>query len=83
MTKAKTSVRAVIVIPMPAVAKVKPRRSGTGSLSLGIVSLHEDIIKNMSSMPMPKTIFYFVSMMHTKECYIFQIKILKYFKYKL
>ena len=60
MTKARKSVREVMVMPIPALARVLPKIFGTcwtvcSWTSLGTLSLQEDIIRNMSSTPIPDT----------------------------
>ena len=53
MMKATKSVREVMVMPMPALARVTPTRRGTFMSFSPRVSLHDDISKNMSSIPIP------------------------------
>lgn len=53
MMKDTKSVRDVTVMPMPALANVAPRRSGTLITLSEMVSLQEDMRRNMSSTPMP------------------------------
>ena len=60
MTKARKSVREVMVIPIPALARALPKIFGTcwtvcSLSSLGRFSLQEDINRNMSSTPIPET----------------------------
>ena len=52
--KARKSVRDVMVIPMPAMDRVAPRRLGNGISTSPSVSLHADITRNMSSIPIPE-----------------------------
>jgi hypothetical protein len=57
-TKARKSVREVMVMPIPAVRMVQPMIEGTwstvcSSSLVGILSLHADISRNISSTPMP------------------------------
>ena len=60
MTKARKSVREVMVMPIPALARALPKIFGTcwtvcSWTSLGRFSLQEDINRNMSSTPIPET----------------------------
>ena len=60
MTKARKSVREVMVMPIPALARALPKIFGTcwtvcSWTSLGRFSLQEDINRNMSSTPIPVT----------------------------